>query len=296
MIRLVHFSDIHVTTSPLGWAWRDWFSKRLPGWLNSHCLGRKRRFQHSDAVMQALAADLGRQPPDHIIFSGDATALGFEREILHAAALLGVNQRAIPGIAVPGNHDYYTRSVAASGLFERVFARWQVGERIDGAAYPFAQRVGPLWLIGVNSCTGNVWPYDATGQVGAAQLERLGRLLAGLAPGPRLLVTHYPVCDGAGQPERPWHVLRDVRELVAIAAAGNVDLWLHGHRHKAFHLFDVGIAPFPIICAGSATELNKWGHWVYHADGHRLEAQRRTYDPGTGAFQDGEKFELSLSR
>ena len=36
---------------------------------------------------------------------------------------------------------------AATGLFERYFAAWQTGERVDGAPYPFAQRVGPLWLV-----------------------------------------------------------------------------------------------------------------------------------------------------
>ena len=40
---------------------------------------------------------------EHILFSGDATALGFESEMRLAAELLEVDRR--PGLAVPGNHD-----------------------------------------------------------------------------------------------------------------------------------------------------------------------------------------------
>src|SRR5579862_1462822 len=39
MIRLAHFSDIHVSTSPLGWQLNDWFSKRLTSWLNHRAFG-----------------------------------------------------------------------------------------------------------------------------------------------------------------------------------------------------------------------------------------------------------------
>ena len=76
-------------------------------------------------------ADLHRHPPDRVVFSGDATALGFEAEFVRAAALLGVaGPDRLSGLAVPGNHDYYTPGVEASGLFERYFAPWQTGERV----------------------------------------------------------------------------------------------------------------------------------------------------------------------
>src|SRR4051812_2671647 len=90
MIRLAHFSDVHVTARPLDWTRADWFNKRLPGWFNLRCLGRGRRFARTDEVLAALAADLRARRPDHVVFSGDATALGFEAEFARAVALLGV--------------------------------------------------------------------------------------------------------------------------------------------------------------------------------------------------------------
>src|SRR5262249_7444039 len=126
VVRLAHLSDVHITAHPLGWRRRDWFSKRFTGWLNVRLLGRGHRFRPADDVLRALMDDLRQDPPDHVIFSGDATALGFEAEFVRAAALLGLAvPDALPGLAVPGNHDYYTRADQAAGHFERYFAPWQ---------------------------------------------------------------------------------------------------------------------------------------------------------------------------
>jgi 3',5'-cyclic AMP phosphodiesterase CpdA len=294
-IRLAHLSDIHITARRLGWKRADWFNKRLPGWFNLRCLGRRHRFRLADTALAALSKELHSQRPDHVIFSGDATALGFEAELAHAVDLLGVSgSEALPGLAVPGNHDYYTRNVAASGLFERYFAPWQQGEREEGATYPFAQRVGHLWLIAVNSSTGNRWLWDAAGSVGADQLRRLASLLKRLAPGLRILVTHYPVCLADGHPERRFHSLRDLTDLMKVAERGGIGLWLHGHRHEAYHLCNSGLAPFPIVCAGSATQSGHWSYGDYIIEGRDFHAVRRAFSPTRGSFQETESFQLSL--
>src|SRR5689334_17624938 len=104
-VRLIHFSDIHVTPPQVRWPLRDWFSKRATGWFNLRWLGRGRRFALADRAVTALARDLQQRQPDHVVFSGDATSLGFEEEMAHAAELLGVGKPGTPaGLAVPGNH------------------------------------------------------------------------------------------------------------------------------------------------------------------------------------------------
>lgn len=295
-IRLVHLSDLHVTATPLGWKTSDWFNKRFPGWLNFRLLGRRFRFRRAEDVLAGLVRELRRRPPDRVVFSGDATALGFGSEFARAARLLGVSEPdPLPGLAVPGNHDYYTTGTAASGLFEKYFAPWQAGERIDGAVYPFAQRVAGAWLVGVNSATGNRWTWDAAGGVDAAQLDRLGRLLARLDPGPRILVTHYPICLADGRRERRTHGLRNRDELVRVAATGGVCLWLHGHRHGSYHLPQPGFSPFPAVCAGSATQSGRWSYYDYTLDGFHLRAIRREFTPARETFEDRESFELDLT-
>ena len=145
-LRLSHLSDIHITARGPTWAMRDWCTKRLTGWFNLRYMGRANRFRQAEEVLAVLAAELRlARKPDHVIFSGDATALGFVEEMERAAALLGVGDQTVSAaLAVPGNHDYYTAGVAASGLFEQFFGPWQTGLRVDEAAYPFAQRARQL--------------------------------------------------------------------------------------------------------------------------------------------------------
>ena len=294
-VRLAHLSDVHITAEPLGWQRDDWLSKRFPGWLNFRWLGRRHRFHAADAVLKTLMAELHRQRPDRVIFSGDATALGFEAEFVRAAALLGVaGEDRLPGLAVPGNHDYYTPAVQASGLFERYFAPWQVGERIGEARYPFAQRVGPVWLVAVNSCTGNRWAWDAGGSVDGPQLERLAQLLERLEPGPRILVTHYPVALRSGKKERATHGLRNLAALVEVAAGGGVCLWLHGHRHGAYYLQNPACAPFPVVCVGSATQSGLWSYNDYVIADRSMQVTRRVYSPQHHCFRDAESFAIPL--
>src|SRR5258707_7587520 len=111
-IRLAHFSDVHITARPLGWGGGDWLNKRLPGWVNLRWFGRQHRFRHADEVLTTLIQELRRRAFDRVIFSGDATALGFEAEFRRAAEFLGLQQPTLlPGLALPRNHDYYTNRV-----------------------------------------------------------------------------------------------------------------------------------------------------------------------------------------
>jgi 3',5'-cyclic AMP phosphodiesterase CpdA len=281
MVRLAHVSDIHITAPLIDWSWRDWLNKRFAAWLNFRVLGRCLRFRHAETVLARIIHKL-EERVDHVIFSGDATALGFPGEMRRAADLLRVG--ALPGLAVPGNHDYCTVPAATSGNFERSFAPWQQGIRVDDEIYPFAQKVGHAWLIGVNTATGNRWAWDAGGAAGEPQRQRLARLLEKLDGGPRILVTHFPVCLSSGKREGRTHGLRDLSALVDVAHRGGVSLWLHGHRHGAYALQTPALSPFPVICAGSATQTGLWTHGEYTLDDHRLEGVRRIYDLKTGSF------------
>lgn len=287
-ITIAHFSDLHRTATPLGWSLRDFATRRITGWCNWHVLGRGERFRDADRVARALVADFRVRQPSAIVFSGDAAGIGFEREIEEAALALCVCDESLPpGIAVPGNHDYYTHSAAASGAFERAFAAWQTGERVNGERYPLARRIGEVWFVAVNSAVPHRNPIDATGEVGAGQRNRLQELFRQLPPGPRILVTHYPVRLADGKPETRWHGLHDVDEVVRIAADGGVSLWLHGHRHGSYVLPAEGYCPFPVVCAGSASQSGKAGYFELTTEGANARILRRVFDATHGQFIDG---------
>lgn len=293
---LAHFSDIHLTTHPLGWTGVDFAGKRVSGWINMCLLGRGKNFREASRVLSHLVRELDALKPDHRIFSGDASGLGFESEVSLAASLLQVTEhRNCGALAIPGNHDYYTRRAARSGCFERCFDAWQKGERIDEHPYPFAQKAGQFWLVAVNSSTPNRGVIDASGEVGAAQLERLDALLTRLSPEPRILVTHYPICLWDGSPEKHHRRLRDLDRVLDTVAKHGICLWLHGHRHQAYHLQETPRAKFPVICAGSATQEGRASYGIYEIEESRLSGRRRGFSFDRDAFEDVEQFEIRLA-
>jgi 3',5'-cyclic AMP phosphodiesterase CpdA len=295
MIRLAHFSDIHLTAARPGWRVRDAFNKRTSGWVNLTVLGRAKSFRQANDVTAALRNEFATRGFDHLVFSGDATALGFPNEMLEAAKRLGVGDPLLPpGVAVPGNHDVYVGRSARLRFFEEAFAPWMVGERVGPQDYPFARRVGHAWLIALNSSTPNLLLWDASGRVGHSQLARFRELCARLGDGPRIVVSHYPILMENHLPEPRWHRLRDWTAVRDAAAECGVKLWLHGHRHKWYVLPRAGNLPFATVCTGSTTQARRWGYHDYALDGFHLIGLRRVYDEATGTFLDADRFELEL--
>lgn len=297
MIKLAHFSDVHLTSPNLGWKARDLLGKRASGWVNVQMLGRGHRFRHANTVIDALLREFRERPFDHLIFSGDATTMAFDSEMTASALRLGVADTTLPPcICVPGNHDLYTFGARRRRVFEFAFSPWQVGERVDAEhTYPFAQKVGHVWLIALNSSTANLLPWDATGKVGSAQLERLKELCRTLDPGPRIVVSHYPLLTRGRKPEARWHRLKDWERTRDAVAECGVSLWLHGHKHAWYVLPAGENQPFHSVCVGSSTQEYLWGYHEYVIDGTHLSAVRRTYDPITDRFADQTTFELELT-
>jgi 3',5'-cyclic AMP phosphodiesterase CpdA len=149
-------------------------------------------------------------------------------------------------------------------------------------------------VIAVNSAFANRWAWDASGRVGPEQLDRLRRLLDQIDGGPRILVTHYPVWLADGRRERRIRALRDLDDLVDVCVRGGISLWLHGHRHHNYHTPPVEQVPFPVICAGSATQRGRWSYKDYTLTGHRLKVVTRVFDSGQNCFRDGTTYDLAL--
>jgi len=295
LLRLAHFSDAHVYVPGARWQARDWFGKRLTGWLNLTAGGRAKRFARAPAVLAALVRDVRERRPELLVFSGDATALAFEEEFALAARLLHVGDPSLPpALAVPGNHDYYVYQAATAGLFERHFAPWQQGNRLDGQAYPFVRTLGEYAFFCVNSSRANRLFWDASGGIGEPQLKRLRRLLAAPAYAGlrKVLVTHYPLMLADGSRERGYHGLHDAQRLAEAAQAGGIVLWLHGHRHHSYRHAATESRPFATICAGSICQTGIASYLEYEFDGDLLRGQRRAYAVEKDVFERVEEFAL----
>ena len=277
IVRLVHLSDVHVAARGV-WRLGDWLNKRLAAWINQRFLGRGKRFRHSTEILRRLRAELRERRPDRVVFSGDATALGLVEEEVLSAELLGVDQ--LPGLAVPGNHDYCTPADMYSGAFERYFAP---GRRVTESVRiptrsPSASATSGWWRCARPSPTTCRWTPAAPSA--GSNSNAWQQLLARLEAGPRILVTHYPIALPGGEPEHRFRRLRDLEALLAVAVRGGIGLWLHGHRHDPYHHEAGRVAPFPVICAGSVTQTGLWSYGEYTIRGRRLDARLRSVRTG----------------
>lgn len=295
MLRFLHYSDVHLTVPKLGWRPRDVFSKKVVGWVNVKLLGRGRRFKHAPVVADAMIADARKRGHDAILFSGDATKLAFEPEFAFAAQTLGVGDSSLPpAVCVPGNHDYYTARDVRIGHFEKKFAPWLEGETVDDHRYPFARRVGHVWIVCLNSSHPSRFNTSARGHAGKEQLARLVKL-GRLLDGPKVLVTHYPLRTASGRLERRSHRLADHAAVLAAAREAGVGLWLHGHIHRPFVLTPTVEIPFPVVCAGSATQTGRWAHNEYVIDGWAVSMTRRVWRPADGEFAEEERVKFDIA-
>lgn len=297
MLRLIHFSDIHLFQPQARWKARDYLSKRMTGYFNNRYLPRSKGFKQAAQVLRQLVADAYARSPDLVIFSGDATTLGVEEEFTLASQILQVSDAATPpALAVPGNHDYYTTHSVKHGFFEKHFAPWQQGERVDQHIYPFAKIVGDVFVVGVNSCQRNRWSWDSTGRVGLDQLVRVEALLSSEAARNRIkiLVTHYPIALADGKPESRNRHLRDLKDLLRVAVQYDVQLWLHGHRHQAYVVQPLPDRPIAALCVGSGTMHDHWSYGEYLLEGTALTVKQYTYQPATSRFALTQEQQLQL--
>ena len=292
-----HVSDLHLPFEPaLSWAER--LSKRqLSAWS-----WRRRRGLHRSDIIDALVADLRAQAVDHILVTGDITNFALPAEFRQAAAWLAALAPADSISLVPGNHDALVRVPADEAL-----DLWQAWHRTGAGGWPFLHRRGGVALIGLDSALPTA-PLLARGQIGAAQLERLERLLTeeGAAGRVRIVMLHHPPAAGAVR----WRkALADGVALRAVLRRAGAELVLHGHARDARLDAIAGPRePIPCLCVPSSSALpnptDEGARWhrlqiVGNDDGGgglRLRVAVRRWTVEARAFVAAGTYELCLPR
>jgi 3',5'-cyclic AMP phosphodiesterase CpdA len=296
MVRFVHYSDVHISQRGLRWRTRDLLSKKAFGWVNVNLLGRGYRFRHARQIAEAMVQEIATSTVDAALFSGDATKLAFESEFKLAAEVLRADDATMPPlVAVPGNHDYYTKRDVRRGLFEKYFGSCLSGLRIDDHCYPYARKFGHVWIIALNSSNPTRLNTTARGKVGYEQLQRLKQLCAQLDPGPRVILTHYPLLAHDRSVVSAQRRLSDFRNAMKAAQDCQISLWIHGHQHKPYILTPGEDLPFTTICVGSATQTRRWSHNLYEIIDSRLSLTRRSWNPLLACFETSLTAEFDLT-
>lgn len=236
-MRVAHFSDLHLLSLD-GVPAARFLNKRLSGWLN---LRIKRGSIHRADYVRAVAREIAARAVDHVVVTGDLTNLALETEFELTRELLEKDLGLDPSriTVVPGNHDLYTRGSMTSRRFARFCGAWMQSDlpelAVDTAAGPFpiVKLRGSIAVVALSSAVPRL-PLVAAGELGAAQLGALRRVLAHPQVSSRTLVLalHHPAVHGFSRLKLHVEGLRDAAALVAELQSVPRGLLLHGHLHR----------------------------------------------------------------
>ncbi|MDY6893807.1 MAG: metallophosphoesterase [Thermotogota bacterium] len=155
-------------------------------------------------------------PDDLLITTGDITDDGHPKQYKNA--------KDLPGLKVPGNHDYgyagniYDREKAE--LFDKIF-----GTCFADINIPHIKIINNIQFVGLDSNLETEHPFDfACGEIGPLQLRLLGKTLQNKIP-TVVYLHHHPFVRND-----PFMELRDARKFMR-TIYGRVDVLLFGHRH-----------------------------------------------------------------
>ena len=288
-MRLVHVSDVHIQIDYAQVPWRRLGWRRALAQVELQVLGRASRFEHGLETLRQIARDAETLGADHVLLTGDLTALATHEEFRRsreALGALGEDPRRLS--IIPGNHDRYTAHSVRDRRFEQYFGHLLVSDlpRYCGRdGYPYVRLVGEeLAVVGLDSTHLAPIPGLAFGRIGFGQLRRLEAILDDPAVRGRaiaVLVHHAPLHRWGGA-DSLTHGLWDARWLLRAVRGLSCSVH-HGHIHQRYwhraneqhpHLFG----------AGASTMRGDEGYWIIElAD--RCVSSARVGRPGHPAAE-----------
>lgn len=278
-LRILHFSDVHVSVSLGEVPLRDWLGKRALGGANL-LLRRQKLFRRAREKLERLADFARAEQIDAAICTGDYTGLGVDAELEAARAAIAPLLGAVGAfVTVPGNHDVYVPDALREARFERHFGDLLVSDAPELAtdgAWPLVRWLGAeVAVVAVNSARPNPEPWLSSGRVPESQVSGLRRALADerVARRFKVVATHYAPRRADGTPDTPRHGLENADAVLAAAEGAAGGLLLHGHIHHTYHLRPAGV-PCALVGAGSATQEGREGAWLIDVERQRATLRR----------------------
>lgn len=251
MLKLAHLSDFHmakVTWNPLRLC-----SKRFFGTLN-YAFNRKKILSRKS--LDALIPFLKGLSIDQVFLGGDFTTTALQEEFEEAKEW--VERLPFSWIAVPGNHDCYTKRSHRTKRFYRYFGSGKGGvpslER-EGVEVHF---LGESWWLVCLDTARATPPSSSQGLFGEAQEAILIQALEGLPKEASiLLLNHYPFF--ANDEEKRILVRGGALEAI-LRKDHRIKAYLHGHSHR-HTIADLQVSGLPLVLDSGAAADERRGTW-----------------------------------
>ena len=185
--------------------------------------GRGKVFDQAEEKIAELNRFIKENNIDHVLCTGDFTALGLAAELRSNAELITPLTEVPYGfITVSGNHDIYVKDVITSNHFINNFGsamQTDMPEYCTDGIWPFARLIGEnIAAIAVNSAKPNPVPWRTDGHIPTIQLDSLNRILDDERLSGRFLfvMTHYASRLQNGKPDSFLHGLHNADDFLSI--------------------------------------------------------------------------------
>jgi 3',5'-cyclic AMP phosphodiesterase CpdA len=243
--RIIQISDVHfthVTLNPL-----RLLCKRLFGTLN-WALNRKDEYSWNQ--LEQLPALFEELKVDLILLGGDFTTTALEEEF--EKARLWVDKLPAPWIAIPGNHDKYTRQSEKEGRFYRYFKNPSLQR--DGLELT---RCGDYSLIAMDTTIAT--KIGSSEGLFSPMLEKKLTFLLNSLPQnePVILFTHYPFFQNDAKKRA---LIRGKKLEELLCKFPQVRLYLHGHTHRHI-IANLQPSHLPVILDSGSAAHTQFGFW-----------------------------------
>ncbi|MCH9617818.1 MAG: 3',5'-cyclic adenosine monophosphate phosphodiesterase CpdA [Chlamydiia bacterium] len=213
-MKIAHISDIHFFSK--NFSLEDLFNKKWIGKLNAYV--RRKNFFITD-YLDDLLKSLLKEGVDTLLISGDFTTTSDQKEFASAYAFVQkVLDKGIKVLAIPGNHDVYTKKSFDEKLFSRL---------LDNLSKQ--KKLGSWDLLLLDNTMYNS-PLMANGRFTKNDALNLQAFLKKSKD--VVIINHFPLDD----PHKNHELINgDLLKDILLNHKGTV-IYLHGHTHKtAYH-------------------------------------------------------------
>jgi 3',5'-cyclic AMP phosphodiesterase CpdA len=253
-VRIAHISDLHfskISLSPM-----QFFSKRWVGNLNL-IFSRKREFITTQ--LQTLIPLFQKLQVDLVVVTGDLSTTSLKQEFEKAHHFLNEFKKwNMQVIAIPGNHDHYTKNAWRTKRF------YQVLDDLEGKNYSLkkdglaAVDLNASWMVVALDTALATSLTSSRGCFSEELEEKLVSLLSKIPPSKQILMlNHFPFF----QHERLNKTLERADALKSVLKRfTNVRLYLNGHTHTHC-VADLRSNGLPIVLDSGSAALQHSGSW-----------------------------------
>jgi 3',5'-cyclic AMP phosphodiesterase CpdA len=267
MLRLAHISDLHKVKI----TWNPWrlFSKRFFGNLN-YLLHRKKVLVKEP--LEALIPFLSRLSIDQILLGGDFTTTALTEEFEEAKEW--VNRLPFSWIAIPGNHDCYTRRSYKTKRFYYYFGQKTLATPSLEKHGVQAHALNDLyWLV----CLDTAKATSLSSSRGLFSKEHEAALVSLLKTLPKeafiLVLNHYPFFANDVK-KRTLERGAALEEI--LRGDPRIKAYLQGHSHR-HTIADLQVSGLPLILdSGSAADGRRgtWNLLTFEKEGVQIDVCR----------------------